>query len=405
MDTHTPRARQFVYTMFNWKDGDDEQAWIDSANEWHQHICKDLVYHSFQLERCPSTDNLHFQGYVQADKQIREGGFKLRGGHNVDGSTKMWCEGRQLQDASVNNSYTQEPDTRVAGPWIFGTMKGTRGTATGLNKTNRTFDEALSSPTLSEGSKHLRENSPKDWVLHSETFERAYKKARTDDADPDGPPAPIESFLRPPYLGVFNKAHLFWGKTGLCKTFFAAAHFKFPCIVSNRADLKKEFNPDRNDGIVFDDWDFTHEKDPWGPAEIIALLDYNKSYSIKVLYGSVTIPKNFPRVFTFQDFNPFYSLSDKNLRDGQDEAINRRITKIHITTPLWVEPVEPDPDAGTADTQSTPPVDPDDVSCEILSDEELSEEEQRTRVVRRFTPPANVSQLVKSIPWRTNKFI
>lgn len=83
--------------------GEDEQVVIDLMKKY----CKKWT---FQLEKCPSTDRLHFQGRMKLMVKERpsESLFKKFPGFNLTITSK----------ASVENDwYACKEDTRVKGPW------------------------------------------------------------------------------------------------------------------------------------------------------------------------------------------------------------------------------------------------------------------------------------------------
>lgn len=86
---------------------------------WAHH--KDFRYMIYQLERAPTTGQLHYQGYIQFKQQI-----SLTGCNKLDGHTHFEvCKG----SPSANKDYCTKKETRVYGPWEIGnfcTGKGQR---------------------------------------------------------------------------------------------------------------------------------------------------------------------------------------------------------------------------------------------------------------------------------------
>lgn len=71
----------------------------------------------WQLEAAPSTGKLHLQGYVEFIKPCRASGVSKQLGLAVPSPHLEVAKGTQEQ----NIKYCSKSDTRVAGPWEFGT--------------------------------------------------------------------------------------------------------------------------------------------------------------------------------------------------------------------------------------------------------------------------------------------
>lgn len=74
---------------------------------------KQLVYAVYQLERCPSTGNLHVQGYIHL-RDKRDKWFLIKN-YSSTASFKP-CRGDEFD----NTKYCSKDESRVAGPWTFG---------------------------------------------------------------------------------------------------------------------------------------------------------------------------------------------------------------------------------------------------------------------------------------------
>jgi hypothetical protein len=107
------------------------------------------------------------------------------------------------------------------------------------------------------------------------------------------------------------------GPTGLGKTEYAKTLFSKPLMIRDMEDLKKLH--DTHDGIIFDDMSFKHI-----PREVqIHIVDLQNDSTVRVLYGSKTIPRGMPRVFT-SNVSIFMN----------DPAIKRRIRFIEVREDL-----------------------------------------------------------------------
>lgn len=87
---------------------------------WNPNKMSHLVY---QLERAPTTGQLHLQGYVHLSSPMRMAGVKRLLGHNAHLEECMAPERAIL--------YAKKEETRVDGPWEHGSQS-TQGTRTDL---------------------------------------------------------------------------------------------------------------------------------------------------------------------------------------------------------------------------------------------------------------------------------
>lgn len=185
-------------------------------------------------------------------------------------------------------------------------------------KQDEVATSALSAPTVSEGMTILAKELPFEYLKHGESMERNLKKRKVE---PYRELYPLQSFSMAK-IQFGKKATLIWGPSGTGKTCFALAHFKNPLVVSH-IDKLKQLSPD-HDGIVFDDMSFKH----WPIESVIHLLDYEITRDINVRYGTVNIPAKITKVFTHNTSNPFYD--EANVDDAQKEAIERRLSRVHV---------------------------------------------------------------------------
>jgi len=312
------RCRNICYTKFALIDDSfDDESWIAQAESWMKLWQPFAKYHIFQLECCPTTSRLHFQGYVQLNKQ--EYMSKIR---NISPGTHIEVQSSPLNEQA--SRYCEKPDTYIAGPWSEGTMKKgansnfpplvTKGNSNG----NQVYTEAFEAPTVTEGMNILRQKRPRDMAIHGQAIERNLKRAKVERFVPK---YSLADFTHPPL--DFAKPTLVWGNSGLGKTQFVLSHFKTPLLVSH-IDKLRDFNPLEHDAIVFDDMSFEHTP----PTAVIHLLDLDCERDIHVRYGVATIPPNTIKVFTHNCFNPFYKL---DIPTEQQVAIERRLTRVNIT--------------------------------------------------------------------------
>nr|UOF82198.1 rep protein [Cressdnaviricota sp.] len=82
-----------------------------------------IEYFILQLEKCPKTGRLHFQGYIQCDVRRRMKWIKDWLG---DDKAHLECACGSWKQ---NRDYCSKEESRVGGPWEFGTPDKARGEA------------------------------------------------------------------------------------------------------------------------------------------------------------------------------------------------------------------------------------------------------------------------------------
>lgn len=117
----------------------------------------------------------------------------------------------------------------------------------------------------------------------------------------------LDNYNFPPLDFSNNKTKLLVGPTNIGKTQYALAHFQHPLVVTNREGWSK-FEPDFHDGAVIDDMTFTKNN----PIEMLHLLDMREPMSQRVLFGNITIPCGFPRIFTTNHESLFWPETARN---------------------------------------------------------------------------------------------
>ena len=154
-----------------------------------------------------------------------------------------------------------------------------------------------------------------------------------------------------------------YGGSGLGKTKWACAQFDNPLFVKpfnsiGCVEKLKEFNPDTNDGIVFDEADLRF----LSREQVIALVDFDEECVLDVRYGKLEMPANVKKIFV-ANFPP-----KDILPPDTTGAINRRIQPLHINgityntpPPLLTPATQP---GATPQTQQGP--------IAMLSDEALA---------------------------------
>lgn len=116
-----------------------------------------------------------------------------------------------------------------------------------------------------------------------------------------------------------SKSFHFYGPTGVGKSKFASAHFKFP-FVATSLQLLKYYSPYCYDGIVFDMCSFN----ALALNELCSLLSREVETNIVTLDGEVTIPVGVPKIFISREKDLFCSdTANVNIRYAIDKLINR----------------------------------------------------------------------------------
>lgn len=108
------KRREYVFTYhFDLvRDEVDQKDWDTEAKEFYESYAGNVRICSFQLEACPNTGRLHFQGYIEFENPRSENGVRAvhRGIHTER------RRGTRMQAIE----YTRKEESRVLGPWWFG---------------------------------------------------------------------------------------------------------------------------------------------------------------------------------------------------------------------------------------------------------------------------------------------
>lgn len=304
----------FCYTKYGCDDTDTY------AKEWLAKWEKYARYHCFQLEKCPNTDRLHYQGYIELKRQQ-----KTRTLNNFDAMHKEVAKGTWEE----NMAYCSKEETRVGGPWLNGGKAKGRGKAAQKvvrSKRSEISAAALSAPTISEAMTIIREGLPFEYLIHGDVIERNLSKVIK--APSARPKYPIESFNIPRHdfqLGSERpQCLLLWGPKLMGKTYFALAHFSRPYFVTDLDDLRGI--PPGTDGLVFDEITTYHM-----PISYVKnLVDMCFTRSLRCRYANARIPEGLPKIFCSNDENPFYNENSMGYTIFNAEAVDSRVTKIEI---------------------------------------------------------------------------
>lgn len=209
--------------------------------------------------------------------------------------------------------YVSKEDTRVRGPFKFGTDKGVgQGKRSDLDVVKEQIDGGASLRTIARNhfSTWCRNRNALGEYVRMVASERKIVKFT------------LEQFSLQPLSFADHCSYWIWGPTGTGKTNFALAHFESPLLVRHLDDLK-EFDETIHDGIVFDDISFTHV--PF--QQVLNLTDGDFDSSIHCRFVNAKIPAGTKRIFTHNTENGIYPL---DCTPEQVAAIDRRIVKVFI---------------------------------------------------------------------------
>jgi len=127
-----PNVRDYCFTLFF--DDDEEAAFLAVIPEEHFPLTHDLKYVIYQLERCPTTQRLHWQGYIKFSRPVSLQFIK----QSFPILEKAHLEQRRGTDAQARD-YCAKEDTRQLGPFEVGSWAGKQGQRSDL----ATYAEAV----------------------------------------------------------------------------------------------------------------------------------------------------------------------------------------------------------------------------------------------------------------------
>lgn len=128
------RFRSLIFTDYNYTDLDGN----DYLELWKALGYKYIVV---QLEKCPDTSRLHWQGFVQLSKQRTRSKLQSL-------FSGLHCERRKGSIADAIN-YCQKEETRVNGPWTDGDLPS-QGQRTDLEQVKQLIDTGATELEVAE---------------------------------------------------------------------------------------------------------------------------------------------------------------------------------------------------------------------------------------------------------------
>lgn len=193
------------------------------------------------------------------------------------------------------NGFTVDAHGNIP-PIVHAALSSATGSTKGFdNKTNQmSCDYKLANglyKNRDEAIADYKERSSQAWIFRNpavmSAINRLYpacdRKRKFELCDYNYPPLDFSN----------NKTKILVGPTNMGKTQYAIAHFKHPLVVTNKQGWAA-YDPDLHDGAVVDDMTFNKNN----PVEMLHMLDMREPATLRILYGIVTIPAEFPRIFT-----------------------------------------------------------------------------------------------------------
>ena len=154
-----------------------------------------------------------------------------------------------------------------------------------------TFAAMRDAPTVEAAMSILWRDDPEQAMKYGQVIETSLRKRMGGF---DEKKYELGDFERPPL--DLRKPVLLPGASGVGKTQFAKAHFKYPLVIRSIDQLKK-MTP-ITDGLILDDMNFGPNGLDWTPEQMIHMLDMEDDAVVKARYVDAVIPKGMPRIFT-----------------------------------------------------------------------------------------------------------
>lgn len=307
------QVRFWTFTLFN-----NTGAWDPSRISWNTRRPK-IAYLTCQLEKCPTTGTIHYQGYLECQRASGRDSVK-----KAIGSKEVHLEPRKgTQTQAIAYCKKEESRTELDGiPTQF--EYGTKTPDSPRKGGDAVYGLALHAENYATAINIIQEGAPRDYVLWNDKITSTlHKHFKADYKKPD---LHFNRETIPDEL-ITKRPIILSGGTGLGKTQYALHHFNYPLICSHIDDLKK-MTPD-HDGIIFDDMSFRH----WPATACIHIVDMELPRSVNVKHTTVTIPAFTKRIFTTnRDARELFS---ELANEDEWNAILRRIEIIYVESSLF----------------------------------------------------------------------
>lgn len=299
---------------------------VPSWDPWGLTIStEDVRYLLCGAEVCPTTKRYHWQGYIELVKAVDLSTVKkILDCNHVHLEPRRGTQEQAVAYCKKEDTGVQDDDSsKLLFEWGEMAQNGVRGQAS----KNKNYAAVLEMPTYQEAVEKLRELEPSDYVRFHASVKSGlmahYAKRKVFIRPPESFNTPLISDAI-----LSKRAVVLSGLSGAGKTAYAKAHFKQPLVCSHIDDLKN-FNPEENDGIVFDDMSFSH----WPMSGCIHILDLEDDRSINCRHTCGVIPAWTKRIFTTN--KELYDLFAFPTNEHEEKALSRRIHHVRIELPLF----------------------------------------------------------------------
>lgn len=153
----------------------------------------------------------------------------------------------------------------------------------------------------------------------------------------DDPPTvpPLSAFNIAPQLMTKDKVLLFVGPTDIGIADYALAHFKTPCLIHNKGDFEKKFDPKHHDGLIFYMMSFRE----YNPDVRRRLVNGDHVRMVTLWHDPMYIPEGFPIIFISNNEDIFEDdpilFEGNRSTDEEMRLINDRVIVIEFKQPLY----------------------------------------------------------------------
>lgn len=263
-------------------------TWNNPKNQLDFSTLPLVKYASWQLERGESGTQ-HYQGYIELSRTQRFSYFKtlLPGAHfEITRGTPS-----QARD------YTRKEDSRLDGPWEYGTFTG-QGHRSDLLEIKKLLDEGVEEAEIAE--QHFG-----SWIRYRHSFN-------------------IYRTIKQPKRNTKTPVTVLWGPPGTGKSFYAHERGPLYMVTSKTYPWFDSYNG--TDAILFDDFY------GWIPFHhLLTLLD---AYPTQVQVKGGFVNWNPKEIFITSNRAPNTWYTDPNL---EQRALMRRITSIKEMLIVYTE--------------------------------------------------------------------
>lgn len=186
----SPNCKNWCFTKF-W-----DPAEPLNAKEWLQHLWDSgvLTYLVAQVEMAPETERVHIQGFMQCGSKHRMTWLK----RNLDADAH-WEPMRGTAEQA--RDYCKKDDSRLDGPWEWGTLT-TKGRTAGLETAIELIKARATDSAIAEAA-------PRVWVSHYRGLQELRRALKITAEQRSAPP----------------EIWILWGPSGTGKSRFASEHW------------------------------------------------------------------------------------------------------------------------------------------------------------------------------------